>query len=73
MAAAIELTEQERQTLTNWTRGWNTPVKLLARAQVIPRAADGIQNNTIGSELGANPCFVQRWRTRFFHPANSGN
>jgi len=65
VAVAIELTEQERQTLTKWIRGRNTPVKLVTRAKVVLRAADGIQNDAIATELGTNPGFVRRWRTRF--------
>lgn len=61
VAAAIELIESERPTLTKYIRGRNTPVKLFTRAKVILRADDGIQNNTIATELGTNPGFVRRW------------
>jgi hypothetical protein len=51
VAVAIELTEQERQTLTKYSRGRNTPAKVVLRAKVILRAAGGLQNKVIAAEL----------------------
>ena len=65
VAPAIELTEEERTTLTKYSRGRNTPAKIVLRAKVILRAAEGLQNKVIAAELQTDPQFVCRWRTRF--------
>ena len=40
-ATPIELTEQERQTLTQWTSAGTTEHRLVERAQIILLAAEG--------------------------------
>lgn len=65
VAPAIELTEEDRKTLTRYSRGRNTPAKVVLRAKVILRAADGLQNKSIAAELDTDPQFVCRWRKRF--------
>jgi transposase len=72
VAVAIELTEQERQTLTKYSRGRNTPAKVVLRAKVILRAAGGLQNKVIAAELETDPGLVARWRTRFVTHRLSG-
>ena len=41
VAPAIELTEEERKTLTKYSRGRNMPAKIVLRAMVVLRAAEG--------------------------------
>lgn len=65
VAPIIELTAEERTTLTKYSRGRNTPAKLVLRAKVVLRAAEGLQNKQIAVELGTDPQLVGRWRTRF--------
>lgn len=43
VAPVIELTEEERKTLTKYSRGRNTPAKVVLRAKLILRAAEGFR------------------------------
>ncbi|MBL8818592.1 MAG: hypothetical protein JNL58_21370 [Planctomyces sp.] len=47
VAPAIELSDEERKTLTRYSRGRNTPVNVVLRAKVILLAADGLQKMVI--------------------------
>src|SRR5271167_4807591 len=64
-ATAITLDEQERLSLGRWARGRRTPARLVLRAQIVLRAADGMDNLTIADELGTGRLTVARWRNRF--------
>jgi len=64
-AAAITLDERERLTLARWARGRSTPARLVLRARIVLRAADGLDNLGIAAELGTGRLTVARWRNRF--------
>lgn len=64
-AARIELTSEERRTLERWSRGRSTPARLVLRAQIVLRAADGTQNKDIALELKTSRKTVGLWRERF--------
>ncbi len=64
-ATAITLDEDERRTLQRWARGRRTPARLVLRAQIVLRAAAGLDNLTIAAELGTGRVTVARWRRRF--------
>ena len=64
-APEITLTETERATLTRWSRGRSTPVRLMQRAKIVLRAVEGKMNKEIAAALGINPNTVVRWRSRF--------
>ena len=65
VAAKIELTEEERKQLMKYSRGRSTPARVVLRAQVVLRAAEGMQSKDIAAELETDPQFVCRWRNRF--------
>jgi transposase len=65
VAKAITLTDEERVTLTKWTRGRSTPARLVQRAKIILAAADGRENKDIAAELGCTRRTVGTWRNRF--------
>lgn len=65
VAPAIVLTAEERATLTKWSRGRKTPARLVQRAQIVLRAADGWENKEIAAEIGCTRRTVGTWRTRF--------
>lgn len=65
IAIAIELTDEERATLTKWSRGRSTPARLVQRAQIVLAAADGRENREIAKELGCTRRTVGTWRNRF--------
>lgn len=64
-APAIELTDDERATLTKWSRGKTTPARLLTRARIVLLAADGRLSKDISAELGVPQKTISQWRTRF--------
>ena len=64
-APEITLTDQERLTLTRWSRGRSTSVRLMQRAKIVLSATEGKMNKDIAVELRINPNTVVRWRARF--------
>jgi transposase len=64
-AVAITLDDNERATLERWARGRRAPARLVLRAKIVLRAAQGLQNLTIATELGTGRLSVARWRQRF--------
>jgi transposase len=65
VAPRIELTQDERETLTKWSRGRSTQVRRAQRAKIVLLAAEGRENQDIAAELGVTRRTVGRWRTRF--------
>ena len=65
-APPIVLTPEERDHLMSWARGRSTPHRLVLRAQVVLRAADGVQNKQIAEELRTQPNTCALWRNRFY-------
>jgi transposase len=65
VAVAISLMDDERATLTKWSRGRSTPARLVLRAKMILAAADGAENQDIAADLGCGRKSVGLWRSRF--------
>lgn len=65
IATVIVLSNDERKTLTMWSRGRSTPARLVLRAKIVLAAADGKTNETIAAELHTSKPTVGRWRNRF--------
>jgi len=65
VAKPITLSEQDRTTLTKWSRGRSTPARLVQRAKIILAAAEGRENKDIAVELGCTRRTVGIWRHRF--------
>lgn len=65
IAQPIKLTEDEKRTLTSWSRGRRTPARLVIRAKIVLIAAEGFQNIEIASTLKTDRRKVGRWRQRF--------
>ena len=64
-APMIVLSNDERRTLTTWSRGRSTPARLVLRAKIVLAAAEGKTNETIAAELHTSKPTVGRWRSRF--------
>jgi len=64
-APIIVLSNDERKTLTTWSRGRSTPARLVLRAKIVLAAAEGKTNETIAAELHTSKPTVGRWRSRF--------
>jgi transposase len=65
VATTISLTDDERVTLERWARGRSIAARLVLRAKIVLRAAQGMQNLAIATELGTDRLTVARWRQRF--------
>ena len=65
VAVAVELTDEERVTLTKWSRGRSTPARLVNRAKMILLASEGWQNKDIATKLDVSRRSVGLWRNRF--------
>jgi len=65
VAKAITLTDEQRRTLTKWTRGRSTPARQVLRAKIVLAAADGRENQDIAAELRCTRRTVGTWRNRF--------
>ena len=64
VAQAVTLTPERRTALVRWSRGRSTPGRLVLRAQIALRAAEGILNKDIARELETDVNTVGRWRKR---------
>lgn len=65
VAPAIALSDEELAQLTSWARGRSTPHRVVLRARIVLRAAEGVQNKQIAEELGTEPNTCALWRRRF--------
>ena len=72
VAKAIELSDDDRTTLTKWSRGRSTPTRLVIRAKIVLAAAKGAENKDIAAELGCTRKTVGLWRNRFAEFGLSG-
>ncbi len=64
-AAPIRLSPEERSALATWAHGRRFPFRLVQRARIVQRAADGVRSQDIARELGISRPTVQLWRERF--------
>ena len=65
VAPGIELTREQRGTLTRLVKGRRTEVRVVTRARIVLAAARGLENQEIALELGVTRETVGRWRSRF--------
>src|SRR3990170_2951281 len=65
VAPTLALTSEERHRLESWARGRSTLHRLVLRARIVLRAAEGAQNKQIAEELGAQANTCALWRNRF--------
>ena len=72
VAPKVILTNEQRETLTRWSRGRSTPARLVRRAQIVLLAAEGKQNLEIADELAVERTIVARWRRRFAEQGLAG-
>ena len=65
VARAIVLDAGQRRVLEQQSRGRSLPARVVERARIVLRAADGFQDKEIAAEMGVTPEKVARWRNRF--------
>lgn len=64
-AAAINLTEQEQNTLQQWLRAGTAEQRAVERARIILLAHQGWPTIEIAQELQTRPARISKWRQRF--------
>src|SRR4051794_21282085 len=64
-AAAVVLTDEERDQLLRWSRRAKSSQGLAQRARVVLACAEGMSNKDIAVELRGHPTTVTKGRTRF--------
>ena len=72
IAACIELTPAERETLVQWSRAASGEHRLGERARIILLASDGLGTRPIARQLHTRPARVSKWRQRFLLQRLSG-
>jgi len=65
VATAIELTDDERDTLATWVRRSTTEQRMVQRARIVLEAAAGKTTKEVAALLQVRPATASRWRTRF--------
>jgi transposase len=61
---AIELTDEERETLVRWSRRHSSSQAPALRSRIALACADGSPNTKIADELGCDRVTVGKWRHR---------
>ena len=64
-AAALELSDDQRQALERMARSTSLPLRQVRQAKALLLAADGVANNEIARRCGVDPDTVRHWRGRF--------
>jgi len=61
----LELTSDERDQLTRWSRRHRSAQALALRSRIVLACADGLDNRAVGAALRCHPTTVGKWRARF--------
>ena len=69
---AIMLSSTERSALESLARQYTSPYYQVVRAKVILLAAQGLDNDQIGSQVSLPRQIVSKWRKRFFEERLAG-
>jgi transposase len=65
VARPVTLNPEQRQLLEQQARARSLPARVVERARIVLRAADGQQDKQIAAALGITPEKAARWRNRF--------
>jgi transposase len=71
-AAALALTEDEREQLDRMARSTSLPHRTVTQARALLWARDGLANEEIARRSGVDPDAVRRWRQRFCETGLAG-
>ncbi len=63
--APLVLTDEERATLTRWSRRAKSSQVLAMRSRIILACAEGAANTDVATALGVHLSTVGKWRRRF--------
>src|SRR3954453_15206335 len=63
--AVLTLTDEERDTLTRWSRRASSAQALALRCRIVLACADGLSNVEVARRLGVSRPPVGKWGSRF--------
>jgi transposase len=61
----LTLSDDERETLTRWSRRPKSPHSLAQRSRIVLECAKGATNLAVAAKLDVNQATVSKWRRRF--------
>ena len=64
-AAALVLSDSDRNVLTKWSHSATAPHRVVTRAKALLMAGDGAPNSRIATALGVSRPTVLKWRAQF--------
>jgi transposase len=64
-APPVELSPEQRTVLERLARQRSLPARVVERARIVLRAAEGLENRQIAQQMGMTPEKAARWRKRF--------
>src|ERR1700756_2592757 len=64
-APQVELSLEQRRALEHLARQRSLPARVVERARIVLRAAEGLENKQIAQLMGIMPEKAARWRARF--------
>jgi transposase len=70
--AALVLSDEERETLTRWSRRAKSSQALAQRCRIVLGCAEGKTNQEVAAELGIWPQTVGKWRRRYLERGLDG-
>src|SRR3954452_18886387 len=70
--APLILTDEERQTLTRWSRRAKNSQAVALRCRIVLACATGATNKQVAADLGVSLPTVGKWRARFVPPRREG-
>src|SRR6266481_4785502 len=65
VARPVTLSPEQRRDLEQHSRARSLSARLVERARIVLRAAEGLQDQQIAEELSITPEKAARWRNRF--------
>ena len=68
----LSVSDDERETLQQWTRRPKTAQALALRARIVLACADGKTNTEVAARLGVTKQMVGKWRSRFLEKRLNG-
>jgi transposase len=65
VARPVQLSSEQRSSLEQQSRARSQPARVVERAGIVLRAADGLEDKAIAAEFGITAAKAARWRNRF--------
>lgn len=70
--AALELSDDERETVARWARRRKSSQALAVRSRIVLASAEGLTNVAAAARCGVEPHTVAKWRRRFLEQRLDG-